>query len=496
MIQKNTKNTKSYQAISLLNSFSNTELEHFKDFLASPYFNKDQWVIQLFQVLKKQILNKQSFDDTNQLKVFKLVFPQEIVNTSLNEQQKKLLGVKMSVLTGLAKRFLINEALATTPSSETELLCKQLLEKKQSNILARTLKKQQQILSKNKRKGVDHYAHALQVELGQLNHLYQDGTLIKEDNFQELIEHLDLFYIINKLRLQVTMISIAKTTQKKYDLTSYEKIESLLNSYETQPIILIYQSVLRLMSDEKEITYFKMLSQLEQHHTSIPKDYLKDFYYVAANFCVKQSRTGKHDYNNHLLDLYKIMDRLELLLRKKLMPPVKLKNLVIIACRVAEFSWAKEMIEKYHPFIKKDIQQSVYHYNLGVIDFYKKNYKTAISHFIRVEKINLAYDFDCRLLLLQAHYQLDTDYDERTMQIFRSAEQFVNNNKVMPFKQKKNYKNFIQMLISLYRIKHQVGKKTLASVERKMSQTEVIMAKEWLLEKIAEFKSGSGFSES
>ena len=488
MIQKNKPNTKNYQVISLLNAFSRTELDRFSEFISSPYFNKDQWVIKLFEALKKLIIDQKPFDNDNQIKVFSLVFSEKIVGSLLNKQEKKLLGVKMSVLTRLAKRFLINEGLSITPSCEIELLSKQLLEKKQSHILARTLKKHQQILSENKEKGIEYYVYAFQVELGQMNYLYQNGTLLKEDNFAALIEDLDLLYILNKLKLQATMLSIARATQKEFNFSCIEKITPLLTLYETYPIVILYRSIIQLMTDWQETTYLNLLSLLEQYHASIPKAYLIDFYYVAANFCARQILLGNSIYNKNIFHLYKKMELKDLLLAKGVMPPVKLKNLVVIACRAQEYDWITTIIEKYFTFVKQEIRESVYHYNLGVIDFYKKNYQEAISHFIRVEKINLAYDFDCRLLLLQAYYQMDTSYDERTMQIFRSAEQFVNNNKMMPFKQKKNYKNFIQILISLYRVRHKVGKKTLASIKKKMLQMEVIMAKKWLLEKIDELK--------
>jgi len=72
------------------------------------------------------------------------------------------------------------------------------------------------------------------------------------------------------------------------------------------------------------------------------------------------------------------------------------------------------------------------------------------------------------------------------MQIFRSTEQFIKNQKSLPTAHKRSNKNFVQILISLYRIKHSVGKKTLEAVRKTLSTMDTVMAKQWLLEKIKE----------
>jgi len=105
---------------------------------------------------------------------------------------------------------------------------------------------------------------------------------------------------------------------------------------------------------------------------------------------------------------------------------------------------------------------------------------------IRVDKVELAYDLDVKILLLKAHYQLDKEYDERTMQIFRSVERFVRGNQTLSTFAKKSYKNLIQIIINLYRVKHRVGKRTLEQIRQKMEKMNFIGDKKWLLEKIEE----------
>jgi len=89
-------------------------------------------------------------------------------------------------------------------------------------------------------------------------------------------------------------------------------------------------------------------------------------------------------------------------------------------------------------------------------------------------------------MMLKSHYELDKEYDERTLQIYRSAERFFNENKSLNRARKTAYKNFTRTLINVYRIKHQATKMTLGKVKTKLEQQELNSDKSWLLEKIGE----------
>lgn len=489
MIKKKTKFTKSYLLIDLLASFSTQELERLEHFVTSTFFNTDQWVIKLFKALQKEVIGQQAFSEAMQVIVYRTVFSNLPASTSLlNQRQKKLLGAKMSALTQLAKRFLVHENLETYPAYQTTILHQQLLAKNQFRLITKLHKKTQQDLEKETRKGIEYYELAWQEAANQLAYLHQTGVLTKEDNFPALISNLDMYYLLNKLKIHTAMLSLKNVIQKKYDFTSMETIKPLLElaPYNKHPLLIVYRTIFQLMETKEEAVYKHLLSLLEQYYPNIPKSYLVDFYYVANNYCIHQIREGKSYYNQNVFDLYKTMDQKGLLVEGSFMQPVTLKNLVAVACRVQAFEWATAIIDKYRPYIKKEVQESVYHFNLGIIAFYQHQYQTAISHLIRVDKVNLAYNLDSRLLLLQAYYELDRDYDERTMQIFRSTEHFIKVHKDLPTTHKRSYKNFIQVLINLYRVRHGVGKRTLEGVSAKLSKMESVMARQWLLEKIKE----------
>jgi len=116
----------------------------------------------------------------------------------------------------------------------------------------------------------------------------------------------------------------------------------------------------------------------------------------------------------------------------------------------------------------------------------KKNYDTAHEKLIQVDKLNFTYDINARILILKCIYEKEKHYSEPTVQAFRSAERYFLNNSTLPTQTKKGLKNFIQILINLYRIRHKATKMTKERLKEKLERQKVNTDKQWLLEKIAE----------
>ncbi len=474
--------------IDLLNSFSEIELNRFSRFVNAAYFNTDQYVTKLLDLLQTHIIRQTAFNTISQSKIFQqLNYKSEIVGTTLNKRQNKILHAKMSDLLKLAKKFLYIETIQELTASEKELLYRRLLDKKQYQLITRSLAKDKKLLRHITAKDIAYYNFSFQVEKAKFMQMHQTGLLLKKDNLPELTESLDLYYILNKLSLHVAALSLANASaQKEYDFSAMEAIAPLLDlpQYANQPLVKIYRCVIKLIQAGNDTIYHQLLTLLEEHASVIPQHNLNDFYIAASNFSSAQIRKGNVTYSKKLFQLYKIMDAKNLIIESGFVPIKKLKNAITLSCKVKEFEWAKMMIDKYRPAIKKGQRDSVWHFNSGLIAFYQNDFKTAISHFIRVDKINLAYDVDCKIILLKSHYEMDKDYDERTMRIFRSAAQFIKNNKLLPKAHKKGYQNLINIVISLYRFRHKAGKQSLERIRKKLEGFDMVGDKEWLLEKI------------
>ncbi len=482
--------------IELLNNFTISELKQLDKFMQSPYFNTNKAVNTLYQLLKKYIIHKRPLDDKYLVLIYGQIFPNDSkVSDTLNAKQKRVFDATMAKLMALVKRFLIVEALEEKTAYRNMLLHDKLLEKEQLRMLEINLKREKKLLGQETQRDQDYYLHKYRIEQNHLNLSYRRGVIFRQNNLPELLEAMDMHYLIERLDFQITAITMVGASNLKNDNLPLEAISSLLevSEYAAHPLIRIYQSAIEMLKnnnpEEQQVAYHQLLELLDEFGVQLPKDKLNAFYRTTSIFCAQRIRAGEVAYYRETFNLYKIMESKGLLVNEGFIPVGTLKNIIAISCHVGEFAWGRKMLETYKPSIRKPIRESVYHFNMGVIAFYEKNYKQAISHFIRVDKIDVNYDINCRVLILKSYYELDDNYDERTMQQFRSTKRFIHDNKSLKTNHKQGWENFVSTAANLYKVRHRYGKITVERVQQQIDNFKSINDKRWLLEKMGEMKS-------
>lgn len=491
MIKNTSSKPESIQflCIELLKKFSMKELTALACFVESKYFNTDELLVKLLAALKQWVLCEEHFNNALLAEVYKMVFDEKVIKGELNAQQKKLFNYKLSALLRLTERFLVIESIDEYPAYYDDILYEKILGKRQFKLFKRHIKRSKKQLEVSTKKNMKDYEHLQKIEENILDYQYLSNQLQTQDNLPTLIYFTDIAYLSKKLGQYSTILFLEDVTSKKYDISAIEAIKELLDipEYTSHPLIQIYQVANRLTKTQNELVYKELLVLLENHSVSITKADLKGFYTIAANFCARQIQKGQFGFQQ-LFEVYKTMDEKNLLFDTNFISVDELKTIVAASCRIGKFDWALQMIEKYQPYVEKKTRQSVYHFNLGVVAFYQQDYPKALHHFIRVESVNFNYDINCRVIMLKSHYECDKEYDERTLQIFRSAEKYFNENQQLTTKNKKAYKNFIRTFINVYRIRFGATKMKLEDLTKKLEKQDVNSDKKWLLEKIEQIK--------
>lgn len=496
-MKSKSSNLRTILCLELLKTFSKKELEGLSHFIDCQHFNKDKCVIKLYEFLRNHNLNNITFSDDFQCKVYNDIFsylPKS--GSSLTKNQYSLLNSKLNILKSLAEKFLSIEALEKNDAYRNELLYPILLERKQFLSFNRHIKKEKKLLDGQVIKGKAYYAQRYKMEHNIIDYLQSNNKFIEESNISEVIYNLDMHYLLNKLEVHLVMLSTLQSqTQKEYNFLPIDAISPLLQlpEYAKHPLIVLYQTNIELEKTRKSETYFHLLDLLEKYEGELSEIMLRNFYTNATNYCAFQIRVGKSEYNKNIFDLYRIMHNKNLLVDNNGFTSIQiLKNMILMSCRMGEFEWAKGLIKHYEKYIPKSVRADVCQYNYGMIAFYKKDYETAHDRFIQVDKINTSYDTSNRIQIIKCLYEKEEKYSESMMTAFRSAEKYFKENKSLPSQKKKEYINFIQILINLYRIRHHEGKRTIKWLKEKLEQQQVNSDKQWLLEKVAELEKNRG----
>jgi len=482
------KNTKEPVCISLLKAFSEKELAGFSLFIANQYFNSDKSIPKLLNLLKKNVIRYDLFDQAQESKLYFSLFNENSNDLKLSSIQKSRLNSKYNALTRLAERFLCINAIEEDKSIKNKLLFKELLNKKQYALFNRRVNKEKKNIERQDKVDLEFHNNALVVEEAVLDFAHQSSNLIEVD-LQHLNFQYDVQHLLKKLSLYITMLEYEKTYEKKYNKISIQFALSLIQlpEYQNHSLINLTYSTVNLIIEQNKEAFDVLLSLLSKEWKNITKNDLNGFYNVCINYCARQLRKGENTYKD-MFDIYKVMHEKDLLVEGNILPESKLKIIVAVCCRVKEFEWAKNIINQYQQYIRKPIRKSLSHLHYGALAFYQKDYNLALHHFIRVDSIDINHDVNCRVLMMKSHYEVDKDYDERTVQIFRSTEKYFYENKALTSYSKKAHRNFIRILINLYRIKHYATKMTKVRIREKLEQQDLNIDKNWLLQKVDELK--------
>jgi len=477
----------------LLEGLSKNEMKRIEYFLQNKYFNTDKAVERLFLYFKKYIKKhhfKTGLDDALRLKMYNYILPNGAVGAPLDDKQKAYLTAKIALLTDAVKQFLMVEALRENETYQHILLHKKLLEKKQFYTLEKSIRKQKRTLDQQSEKGSDYYFEAMQAEQVILDFLYQQGKILKQDNLPELAFNFDTYYLIQQLEYHLTTLSLmsASANTKPYDSERFNMVLGLahLPQYAAHPLIRSYQLAIDMIQHNNGEAYRDLLDLIAVNKMMIPRNNLIDFYILAASFCARRTKEGKEEYYRHSFEIFKIMAREDLLVNNNFIQVSFLKNIISAACRVGEFEWAKNMLEKYQVFTRAEVREQTFHFNSAVIEFHQKNYKQVIHHCIRVHSINPTYDVNCRMIELKACYELDREYSEATLQRFDTAIQAVRLHKRLSTQDKKAWGNFLYAAKGLYKIKHDINKTDATRLGEKIEGFASVNDKKWLLEKMGE----------
>jgi len=349
------------------------------------------------------------------------------------------------------------------------------------------------IYSKNPTENISaqtyHSQHLLEYDFSRWN-LLQKNNIQKNDIFQSVSDNLAIYYLAQQLELGCGMLSFSRAYKTAYNydaLTNALEIATLPQFYD-HALIKIYYTAVLILRDEQTIHFEQLKKLLDIHEHHVTPRVLNHMYILLTNFCTRRIITGQTEYLRELFQLYQVMSEKNLLTEGDYIPIDKMKNIISVGCKLQHFDWVKQLIEANHQRIEPQLRESVFHFGIGAIHFYQNDFRTAISHFIRVEDIDINYTLDGKSLMMKAHYDLDEDYSERTEQIFRSFIAYIKHNKVISTVNKEGYTNFTKTLISLYRIKHMIGKRSLEMVENRLQNYHRVSDKKWLLEKINTLK--------
>ncbi len=458
------------------------ERERLRQFVRSPYFNRHLATSKLLDfILKELSKTKPKLEEAR---------AQDAVKGSGTGQK---LNDLLSGLMKLINRFLAVEQLQSEAFREEVLTLKRTKELHRYKLLDNRGKRLDTKVAKHKFRDAD--THLAAYEWKNING-YLQGETNRTDTreMQAMLNHLDRFYLVEKLRHACQLTANMMLLSTHYDLLFLDPILAYLDSDTgkelrasgAEPSIDAYYHILMsLREPEDKSHYDRMLHYLDEGFEQLPLRHQKDIYIFASNYCISRVRK-EPEYLNELMNLYRRVLQNGIIYEKGEINEFDYKNIVTLGSATKEFDWTERFIEDNRERLPPARRDNAYALNKAKFLYSLGRLEEAAQLLVTVTDSDVVYHL--ARVILEVRIAYDQQDQEYTLNLLETFRLYVRRNRKMSTKDKRSYINYTRFTKSLVNLKHQrdfmakdAYQKKITALNTTVGETELVVERNWLL---------------
>jgi len=488
--------------IQLLGSLDGKELKQFEDYLNSPYFNKNQNVVQLFLLLKKQY--PKFVKPLNKKELFVKLFDAKYKKKEpLNSKDDQKLRYVMTQTTNFIQDFIIDLKSRTKEISRNSLLLESILERRLYSLYPKVIKQISQ--EHNKKPYRDNIFYKLEHSLQESEFHYKQivDNRNKENGLQKVVDNFHYYFLSNQLRYFCAAINRENILAIQYEYPLKEELVSHLktNDYSHIPIVDIYFKIMLLLTEDEADQNFQLLkAQVKKAEQRLPEGELRQIYGFMLNFCNRRIKIGKSNYFQEAFDIYENGINLNIWTAGLYFSINHFILIIRNALELGKFEWTNAFINNYQSELESRFQSTIPAFANAYYNFYQKKYKIAHEYLLRIgPPEDFYYELYYRTLIIQIYYEkssggLEDSYESPINNTIEALRFYVSRNHSEYIKE--TYTNFVNLIKRICRIKfssqiNPPSEKHLQKVFQDVQDTKLLVERNWLSEKAAEFIKNS-----
>jgi hypothetical protein len=471
------RNTKLY---SILDSFDKQETNKLRKYLNSGYFNKNQTLIDLFELLAADAASEKKSDLEKENVWILLKLGLHFDDVRFRKFYSDLLK--------LVEGFLCQQVYEADPVRQAADLIRAVGQRKIEKLYNSTMKTARRVSETQPFRHSEFHLKQYLIELNYYRMMEFETKRGVRTNFEEIATNLDAFYLAEKLRISASVLTQQHFVSQEYKVQLIEEVLEHIRreDYQNTPAVVVYFQVYLTVSEQDNFEhYFKLKELLGKYGLAFPQDEAITIYYSAINYCIRQINHGNLQFNQELFDLYNdLIDRDILFLNDEL-SPWDFRNIVLVGLRIGQYQWVENFINNFNYKIPDLYRENAVTFNLAQLFFYQKKYDRVIEKLRNVEYEDVSYNLNSKTMLLTTYYE--TEELEPLYSLFDSFRTYINRQNNIPKDRKENYKNLIKFTKKLTRIMPG-DEAAIKRLEAEIHETRNVASLKWLQEKIEALK--------
>jgi len=308
-------------------------------------------------------------------------------------------------------------------------------------------------------------------------------------NLPEVHQHLDVFYLVNKLDLACHLLA-QNTHHRPVELgDAIKPLLQLLPLFEQGcfnqiPLLRLYFEIFQWLHEDRSPSA-RFVESLRENSPFIPLDQLKAIHALYRNYCIRRYNENEEAYLPALFDIYCLSLEEGLLFVEGGLLQSTLQNMVSLGLKMKQYDWVYEFLEVYYDKITDtDCPQEIYANNLARYYFELKQFDKALDCLTQ-DYDDTYYKIAAKLIEIKIYYEQEEDLLEYKMQAFKVYLHRISN-ALLPEVHKRGFKNFIDLLKQICHPSTLNNPSRIAKLQQKLKDRKVIAERDWLQKKLEE----------
>lgn len=479
--------------VELLQKLTPKQMKELSDFIQSPFFNRNESVIKLFEYLRVQ------HPDFKKEAVEKEYIHRKVfLSAEYNDSFMRMLIFK---ITALAEEYLAYSDFRSRGQSESMHLINTLLDLNLDGEAQKQIAHTEKKIKASKVHSAAYFKSRYELEK-QKDIIYSRSyraLTIKDKPDESLLEesnNLTSFYLIAGLGRYRYLLNKAFTVNTSYELDFLPYILKFLEedgiSYLNIPTVsLLYKQILVLQDYNREDLLDELIAELMNDKVMIEDEERRNGLTVAVNICIEKGYEGKSKYYERMFEIDKYLVAKNLYNRVKggFFENEMFLNIVTIGLKLNEIEWTRSFIKKYHTKLSPDTQLNMYNYCNAKLYFKTGDFSNALESIAKVTYSDMHMKINVRITAITIHYELNNI--EEVLNQIENFKKYIQNDKLLSPGHRKISTNFIKYAAALCKAKYS-AKADFDELRKNILSADQVSNRNWLLKKTDELAALRG----
>ena len=487
-----------YSFLEILESFTREELKSFRRFINSPYFNRSQKVIKLYECivkfypnfdhpgLTKEFLHSRVSPELpyNELTVRRLLFDLQNLSRKFLRQlfmDKKETESNLMEIEELAVRGASRMHKIVTRDTEALLVNEEIIDA-------------EQCLSRFKLETEKFYFGMINEKINKKSFVdTESGKLIKG------ITYFISYFMLESIKHNETLLSYSRSYNVK---NSYKFITQFLGLFDLERLELFMQKhsmagshiIQAYINTLKAFLYFENDFYYRQFKSSIiehiDKFSITDKHFLFGKLSAYCTLKGfeypgsDNFYQRELFEIYKVLieNKYYETEASKYMPVDLYRNVLFQAARMKELRWMEDFIDNFGRLIHPARKADALNYSYAFLKLEQCNFDEALGWLSKIRMEEFTYHLDIRNMYIRIYYE-QGDH-ESALSASKAFLKYLKENTLVTEEKRLTNENLVKFVIKLINFQSSKSKTDITSLRIKAEKCKSLSSREWLLSKI------------